>query len=102
MCECSAGMTLSILPICEKLCLGSSPVTVTQMYTASTQLSFKSCICLNLIRLCSFTFSSVVLMLQTCSLLTSKIMYFAYIHVTTPSLVHYICTVAIKKHVLKH
>lgn len=38
-----------------------------------------------------------MLMWQTYLLLTSKITYFAYIHVTTPALVHYICTMAIKK-----
>lgn len=37
-----------------------------------------------------------MLVLQTYSLLTSRIAYFAYIHVTTPALVHYICTMAIK------
>lgn len=37
-----------------------------------------------------------MLVLQTYSLLTSRIAYFAYILVTTPALVHYICTMAIK------
>lgn len=40
--------------------------------------------------------ASVILVLQTYSLLTSKITCFAYIHVTTPALLHYICTVAIR------
>lgn len=40
--------------------------------------------------------TSVELVLQTYSLLTSKITYFAYIHVTTAAWVHYICSTAIK------